>query len=116
MGPGGELLAALSRGCRQWGVERFFGVSAEGVASNAPYSWSEVIHRSGAKAPQKALERERPQIVNNFAPRRVSRYELTPHPDPRRIFGEFRAVDLPGVQNNTQTMTRARLWRSYVSL
>jgi hypothetical protein len=28
----------------------------------------------------KALERERPRIVNNFA-KRVSRYELPPHPD-----------------------------------
>ena len=30
--------------------------------------------------PSKALERERPRIVNNFA-KRVSRYELLPHPD-----------------------------------
>ena len=32
-----------------------------------PYRWSEVIHQSGAKAPKRALERERAQIVNNFA-------------------------------------------------
>ncbi len=33
-----------------------------------PYRWSEVIHRSGTKAGNEALERERAQIVNNFAP------------------------------------------------
>jgi hypothetical protein len=32
----------------------------------------------GPKPLKEALERERPQIVNNFAPRRVSRHELTP--------------------------------------
>ena len=32
----------------------------------------------GPKPRKEALERERPQIVNNFAPRRVSRHELTP--------------------------------------
>ena len=32
-----------------------------------PYRWSEVIHRSGTKAVSEALERERAQIVNNFA-------------------------------------------------
>ncbi|MBV8330994.1 MAG: hypothetical protein JOZ61_11090 [Verrucomicrobia bacterium] len=36
MGSGGELLAALSQGGRRWVVQRPFGLSAEGVASNAP--------------------------------------------------------------------------------
>jgi hypothetical protein len=35
--------------------------------STFPYRWSEVIHRSGTKAGNEALERERAQIVNNFA-------------------------------------------------
>jgi hypothetical protein len=70
----------------------------------------------GPKPLREALERERPQIVNNFAPRRVSRHELTPPPSLVRINGEFRAADRPGVQNNTQTMTRVLLWYSYVSL
>jgi len=50
---------------------------------NAPYSRSEVIHQSEAKAASgTALERERPQIVNNFAPGRINRHELTP-PSPK---------------------------------
>jgi hypothetical protein len=43
--------------------------------ATVPYRWSEVIHRSGTKAGNEALERERAQIVNNFAPRRVSYHE-----------------------------------------
>jgi hypothetical protein len=48
---------------------------SRGTGSTAPYRWSEVIHRSGTKAGNEALERERAQIVNNFAPRRVSYHE-----------------------------------------
>jgi len=36
MGSGGELLAAPAQGCRRRVVQRPFGLSAEGVASNAP--------------------------------------------------------------------------------
>jgi hypothetical protein len=56
----------------------------------APYGSSEVIHRSGAKARIRALERERHQNVNNFAVSASAGYELAP-PPPRRIVGEFRA-------------------------
>jgi hypothetical protein len=44
----------------------------------------------GAKARKEALERERPRIVNNFAPSASAGYELAPHPQ-QRIVGEFRA-------------------------
>ena len=41
-----------------------------------PYGSSEVIQQSGAKASFLALERERPQIVNNFATSASPGYEL----------------------------------------
>ena len=48
MGPGGELLAAPSRSCHRWLVERLFDLSAEGVASNAPPSNSAMERSASA--------------------------------------------------------------------
>jgi hypothetical protein len=39
------------------------------------YRCSEVIHRSGDESPFSAFERERPQIVNNFAVGALPGYE-----------------------------------------
>jgi hypothetical protein len=47
------------------------------VLRRRPYGSSEVIHRSGAKAWFELLERERRQIVNNFAPSAPPDYELS---------------------------------------
>jgi hypothetical protein len=50
-----------------WRTRRRIANCGRQSPHTVPYRWSEVIHRSGAKAPKRALERERPQIVNNFA-------------------------------------------------
>ena len=42
-----------------------------------PYGGSEVIHQAGGQSQFRALERERPQIVNNFAPSASPGYELS---------------------------------------
>jgi len=42
-----------------------------------PYGGSEVIHQAGGQSQFSALERERPQIVNNFAPSASPGYELS---------------------------------------
>jgi hypothetical protein len=55
------LLHRLHVGLCEWGLVR-----------SAPYSYSEVIHQSGDGSPTSASERERPQIVNNFARARRS--------------------------------------------
>ena len=48
-------------------INRPNGGTPIGSNDTVPYRWSEVIHRSGTKAGNEALERERAQIVNNFA-------------------------------------------------
>lgn len=47
---------------------------------NAPYDSSEVIHDLVPKPESEALERERGQIVNNFAVSASAGYELAPPP------------------------------------
>jgi hypothetical protein len=42
-----------------------------------PYGGSEVIHQAGGQSQFRALERERPQIVNNFASSASPGYELS---------------------------------------
>jgi hypothetical protein len=48
--------------------------------SGSPYGSSEVIHDLGPKPELEALERERHQIVNNFAVSASAGYELAPPP------------------------------------
>jgi hypothetical protein len=61
--------------------ERF----ALGYYQMSPYGSSEVIQQSGAKAHFLALERERHQIVNNFAVKRVAWLRIVV-PSPGLIF------------------------------
>jgi hypothetical protein len=46
-----------------------------GAIGSPSYRCSEVIHRSGDESPFSAFERERPQIVNNFAVGALPGYE-----------------------------------------
>ena len=46
------------------------------IVNGRPYGGSEVIHQAGGQSQFSALERERPQIVNNFATSASPGYEL----------------------------------------
>ena len=69
---------SLPPGAERSGLKREAGINGAPPTTWAPYSYSEVIHQSGDGSPFPASERERPQIVNNFAPSASLGYESGP--------------------------------------